>query len=242
VANSKTFRYFAIFGVTLGLGVAAAGIFVWSRLPTTLNPLIAKGEQQLVAMDFSVPFSLDHLPPGWSHYKFLTRPAMELTFVEKDGVRALRCETHGGGSIFGRAALIDLKDYAKLSWRWFVETPIASDIDERTSAGDDQPVRFFLGFEDPKGASYNAEIIWGNKRLQRGDWKVLEGIPHYVADGGSANIGQWRNEEADLVDIYRKASGRTDFGKLTQLAIFCDSDDTGGHTVAYVGPRVVLLK
>jgi hypothetical protein len=242
MAISKTVRYVIITTALFLSGAAAVGTFVWSRLPTTSDPLVSQGEQQLVAMDFSNPFSLDRLPAGWSHYKFLTKPAMELTFVEKVGIRALRCETRGGGSIFGRATRIDLKDFTKLSWQWFVETPIASDIDERTPAGDDQPVRFFLGFEDPEGAFYNAEIIWGNQRLQRGDWKVLEGIPHYVADGGSVNTGQWRDEEADLVAIYRKASGRSDFGKLTQLAIFCDSDDTGGHTVAYVGPRVILLK
>ena len=228
----------------LGLAIAAAA-GGWSLLRNRdqpVNPVIATGQPLVTLMDFSQGFSLNALPPGWIHRKFWTHPAMQLSFVTKDGVPALRCETTAGGSIFGRWTGVNIVDYPQLAWRWYVETPIASAIDERTPAGDDHPIRWFLAFTDSEGHDHHAEIIWGNKLLKRGDWKVIGTFVHYVADGGDANIGQWRDETADLVAIYRKASGRTDTARLTQLAIFCDSDDTGGHTIAYAGSPVTLGK
>jgi hypothetical protein len=218
--------------ILLALGTVlavAAGVRLATLRDLPTNPLTAKGEPQLVAMDFAKPIPLDNLPPGWTHYKFWTRPAMQVNFVTKDAVPALRCETRGGGSIFGRWVDVDLAAYPKFSWRWMVETPLASALDERTREGDDHPVRWFVGFADSEGKAHHAEIIWGNTLLHRGDWKILGTFVHYVADGG-----------AEMVAIYRKASGRTDTPRLTELAVFCDSDETGGHTVAYVGGPVVL--
>jgi hypothetical protein len=231
--------------ILLGIGTVfaiAAAIRIATLPDMPVNPLTSKGESQVVAMDFAKPFALDALPRGWTHHKFWTRPAMQLGFVTKDGVPALRCETKGGGSIFGRWTDIDLANYPKLSWRWNVETPLASTLDERTREGDDHPVRWFLGFADSEGSPHHAEIVWGNKLLKRGDWKVLGTFVHYVADGGDDNAGKWRDESADLLAIYRKASGRADTPRLTQISVFCDSDETGGHTVAYIGGPVVLSK
>lgn len=238
-SQTRANRVLVIVGLVLAIA-AGARLLTLPDLPT--NPVKSTGETQVTVMDFAKPFALDALPPGWVHHKFWTRPAMQVSFVAKDGVPALRCETKGGGSILGRWTDINLGDTPKLSWRWFVETPLASSLDERTPAGDDHPVRWFLAFTDSEGAPHHAEIIWGNKILARGDWKVLGTFVHYVADGGDANAGAWRDESADLIAIYRKATGRADTPRLTQLAIFCDSDDTGGHTVAYIGGPVVLGK
>jgi Protein of unknown function (DUF3047) len=234
--NRPDLRYAPIVLALLGLSSCSVSQF----LPRPTNQLVSTGQPIVVAMDFATPFSLTPPPEGWLHVKFPTIKAMELDFVAKEGVPALRCETRDGGSILGRWTNIDLAAYPRLTWRWFVETPIASDIDERTTRGDDHPIRFYLEFKDTLGKPHSAEIIWGNKRLVRGDWKILEGIAHYVADGGDANIGQWRNEEADLVAIYQRTSGRNDIPRLTQLAIFCDSDNTNGHSIAYVGGQVTL--
>ncbi len=225
--------------VAIGIGAVLA---FWLMRERPDHPLTAHGEPQIVAMDFAAQLRLDALPAGWTHHKFWTRPAMQVSLVTKDSVPALRCETKGGGSILGRWTDIDLGAYPTLSWRWLVETPLSSPLDERTREGDDHPVRFFLGFADSQGGAHHAEIVWGNKLLHRGDWKILGTFVHYVADGGDANVGQWRDESADLIAIYRKASGRNDTPRLTQLGVFCDSDETGGHTVAFVGSPVLLSK
>ena len=76
------------------------------------------------------------------------------------------------------------------------------------------------------------EIIWGNK-LKAGDYKYIDRFPHYVADGGNDNVGQWRREEVDLQEIYRHIWRDGAHVHLVDIAIFCDSDETHGHTVSY---------
>ena len=76
------------------------------------------------------------------------------------------------------------------------------------------------------------EIIWGN-RLKAGDYKYIDGFPHYVADGGNNNVGQWRREEVDLQELYRHIWPDGAHAHLVDIAIFCDSDETHSHTVSY---------
>lgn len=197
-----------------------------------INVLVAKGQSELTVMDFSVPFSLDPLPAGWYHRTFWTRGPMHMSFAVKDGVPALRAETRGTASMLFRHVDIDLAEYRFLKWRWFIELPITSALDERTRDGDDHPARFFLTFKTVSGEERRMEIIWGN-RLKAGDYKTIGTFPHYVADGGNENIGRWRNAEVDLRAVYRHIWPDGVPAHLIDIAIFCDSDETKGHTVSY---------
>ena len=92
--------------------------------------------------------------------------------------------------------------------------------------------RLFLIFRTATGEERRMEIIWGN-RLKAGDYKYIDGFPHYVADGGNENIRQWRREEVDLREVYRHIWPDGAPAHLIDIAIFCDSDETHGHTVSY---------
>ena len=224
--------------ILVAFGVA--GVVEW-RLRQPVDPVTAGNGAVTTVMDFAQPLSVDNLPPGWVHRKFWTKQPMKVSLVTKQGVPALRCETNASASMLARWTDIDIGRFPRLTWRWFVEATITSKRDERERTGDDHPIRFFLSFDGDDGQTRNAEIIWGNRRFGRGDWKLIGAFPHYVADGGDANARQWRDESADLLEIFRKAGG-TGNARLKQIAIFCDSDDTGGHTVAYVGGPVLLEK
>lgn len=205
------------------------------------HPVLAGDGPAVVVMDFGGTFGLDPLPPGWHHRTFWTRPKMDLSLGEIDGRRALSCATSGSASILTRWTDIDLGRFPRLSWAWRVDQPLVAEAPEDSRAGDDHPLRFFLRFADPEGGQHAAEIIWANRDHARGDWMVIEGFSHFVADGGpQAPLGLWREESADLAAIYARVSGRGDAGRLTQLGIMCDSDDTGGQTLAHVGGPVTL--
>jgi hypothetical protein len=132
-------------------------------------------------------------------------------------------------------------DYPSLIWRWYIEQPIESPLDERTREGDDHPARLYLVFRTASGEERRMEIIWGNK-LNAGDYKYIGGFPHYVADGGNENIHQWRREEVDLIEVYRQIWPDGAPAHLIDIAIFCDSDETHGHTVSYFAARSFLRK
>jgi hypothetical protein len=196
------------------------------------NVLTARGEQEVVVMDFSAPFPLDPLPAGWYHRTFWTRGPMQMAFTAKEGVPSLRFKTESTASMLFRHVDFDLMEYHFLIWRWYIEQPIESSLDERTRESDDHPARLFLVFRTSTGEERRMEIIWGNK-LKAGDYKYVDRFPHYVADGGNDNIGQWRREEVDLQAIYLHIWPDGLPAHLVDIAIFCDSDEAHGHTVSY---------
>jgi Protein of unknown function (DUF3047) len=200
--------------------------------------LAADGEHDAVVMDFSAPFSLKPLPPGWYHRTFWTRAPMQISFATKDGVPALRCETHSSGSMLFRHVDIDLADYPRLAWRWFIEVPIDSPLDERTRAGDDHPARLFIAFKTAMGEDRRMEVIWGN-RLKAGAYKYIDKFPHYVANGGNENVGRWHAEEIDLMAIYRHIWRDGAPARVVDIALFCDSDDTHTASIAYFADVVM---
>jgi hypothetical protein len=223
---------------------AVAGALVargWSAEP--VNPLRAgNAGSAVVVLDPSRPFALEPPPAGWRHRRFWFTSPMQLSFTAVDGVPALRCETNAGGSIYGRNADIELSRFPLLIWRWRVDVPIPSSHDERIREGDDHPVRWFVAVRDTAGGEHRFEIIWSNGAFKRGDYKYIGEFAHYVADGGAANIGVWRDERADLLEIYQTVTKRTDAPRLTHIAIFCDSDNTRTRSVAYVGETRLQAK
>jgi hypothetical protein len=106
----------------------------------TLKP---DGGPVVTVMDFGQSFPLDPLPSGWQHRKFWTRSPMSMAFAVKVGVPSMRFETHNSASMLFRHVDIDLAAYPVLAWRWYIELPMRSPLDERTREGDDHPARAF---------------------------------------------------------------------------------------------------
>src|SRR5438105_1049028 len=69
---------------------------------------------------------------------------MSMAFAVKDGVPSMRFETHDSASMLFRQVDVDLAANPMLAWRWLIELPIRSPLDERTREGDDHPARLFL--------------------------------------------------------------------------------------------------
>src|SRR5271167_1878784 len=101
---------------------------------------------------------------------------MTMASAVKDGVPSMRFETHDRASMLFRYVDIDLAAYPMPAWRWFIELPIKSPLDERTREGDDHPTRLFLRFMTDRGEKRAMEVIWGNP-LQPGDYKCIGGFP-----------------------------------------------------------------
>jgi hypothetical protein len=195
--------------------------------------LVPDGGPEIVVMDFATKLPLDPLPAGWYHHKFWTRRPMTIGFAVKDGTPAIRLATHGTASMLFRHVDIDLAQYPRLAWRWYIEQPIASPLSELTREGDDHPARLFIAFRTAAGEDRRMEVIWGNKVLKAGDYKYIGGFPHYVANGGDANAGRWITEDIDLQAIYRHVWPDAAPAHVIDIALFCDTDETKASSVAY---------
>ena len=201
---------------------------------TREHVLVPDGSRSFAIMSFAEPLPLDPLPDGWSHRRFWRHGPMDISFETKEGVPAIRLATHDTASMLFRHVDVALGVYPVLSWQWYIENGIDSEVDELTREGDDHPARFFIVFEALNGETHRMEIIWGNRSLRAGDYKVIGSFPHYVANGGRENAGRWHHEAVDLTEIYETLWGDTEGARMIDIAIFCDSDETGGETLAYV--------
>jgi Protein of unknown function (DUF3047) len=243
----KLLRY-AAYLVGILAALAVAGYFAFQKLtspPAPVNPVVAGSGPTVTLMDFANPPTTDPIAPGWWQLGFFTKPHMKITFVEKDSMKTLRCETNGSGSIFGRHTDINLGQFPNLSWRWLVEQPVVADAPETEWKGDDHPARLLLHFLDSKKTEHYFEIIWSNGVFKAGQWKIIGNFYHYVANGGDAKTGEntnkWFSEKVNLLDLYRTATNITDTPRLINIAIFCDTDDTRTKSIAYFG-KVELEK
>jgi hypothetical protein len=200
--------------------------------------LAPDGSPSFPLMDFREPLPLDPPPPGWTHQTFRRHPPMDISTVEKNGRAAIRLATNDSASMLFRQVDVPLDRYPILSWEWLIEQPIETHLEEMTVEGDDHPARLYLTFQSAEGDEHAMEIIWGNRSLLRGNWKHLKffglfSFPHYTANGGRDNAGRWHAERVDLTELYRELWGEPAGARLTELALFCDTDDTGASSVAY---------
>ncbi len=224
-------------GVAVALVVIAVGLAACSG-GARVNVLLPDGAASFTLMDFRTPLPLDPVPEGWFHRTFLRHPPMDISFVTKDGRHAIRLATSDSASMLFRYVDVELDAYAVLTWDWYIERPIASDADEMTVGGDDHPARIYLTFEALDGKSRAMEIIWGNRLLRAGDWKHLKffglfSFPHYVANGGDENARKWHHESVDLRELHQELWGEPAGVRLVEVALFCDTDETGSESVAY---------
>lgn len=235
-------RFFRITAIAMTLSVTAS-----CTPQKRLNPVLAGDGKEVVVMNFEQALAIDDLPEGWYHRKFWSSEPMDISFVEKDERTAIRLATNDSASMLFRYTDLSLDEYPFLAWDWLVEKPVTSDLDETTEAGDDHPARLYLKFAFEDGSTRAMELIWGNQKLQTGDWKYLgdpaskKRFPHYVVRGGNIHVGRWHDERVNLKALVAKEWGLTGPLRVVEIALFCDTDGTAASSVAYFS-RVALEK
>ena len=198
-----------------------------------LVKVIPKGEKQFDIMNFKKPIKLDPIEPGWYQHQFYWRKPMKISFVTKDKRSAIKLLTKNSASVLFRQVDYSLEEYPKLKWGWRVDRPINSSLDERTPAGDDHPARIYVSFDNGDGEDQDLELVWGNQ-ITKQQLLFVNNFPHYIVRGGNQNVKKWFNEEVDLNKIYQMIWGEASQGvRVTDVGIFCDSDDTKSITESY---------
>src|SRR5271165_6584717 len=221
-------RYLLIGGAL----ATVVGLIGWHFFGGRGEVLKPDGGPVVTVMDFGQPFSLDPLPSGLATSEILDAFAYEHGFRGLGRVPSMRFETHDSTSMLFRHVDIDLAAYPMLAWRWYIELPIRSPLNERTREGDDHPARLFLRFATDRGEKRAMEVIWGN-RLKPGDYKYIGGFPHFVADAGEERTGRWLDEKIDLGRVYGEIWKDAAPAHLVDVAVFCDSDDTHTASISY---------
>jgi len=149
----------------------------------------------------------------------------------------------------------DVYAYPKLRWRWRVEN-VYQKGDATKKSGDDYPVRVYVIFQyDPAAASAGKRLKYRLYKAARGEYPPDSGLNYvwesrdnpaefvvspytdsmmmFLKEQGAAKIGQWVEEETDVLADYRKAFGK-DPPRAASLAVMNDSDNTGEKAVSFI--------
>jgi len=149
----------------------------------------------------------------------------------------------------------DVYEYPRLRWRWRVEN-VYQKGDATKKSGDDYPVRVYVIFQyDPATASVGKGLKYGFAKAVYGEYPPDSGLNYvwesrdnpaefvvspytdsmmmFLREKGAAKVGQWVEEEADVLGDYRKAFGK-DPPRSASLAVMNDSDDTGEKAVSFI--------
>lgn len=172
---------------------------------------------------------------GWEEHSFEGNTHYRL--VTQDGVQVLRAESHGSASGLLFETEIDLRQTPYLHWRWRVET-VLDDVDERTKLGDDYPARLYVV---RKGGllpwrTRALDYVWSSNQPKGAAWPnaYTDRAQMIALRSGKAELGQWVEERVNVREDFRRLFGE-EITVVDVVAIMSDSDNSGGHVVAYYG-------
>jgi hypothetical protein len=206
---------------------------------------------------FSTAVALDVLPPGWRPYRLARfKKPTQYKLVPYNGSVAMRAQADSSASGLQHEVSVDLHEYPWLTWHWKVPELIAG-ADNTLQHVEDSPARVIVTFEggreklpDAEQINYDlAKAISGNglpyatimyiweNNLPEGtviDHHMTTRIKMIVAGSGSKDLDSWHEERVNVLEDYRRAFGEEP-PRIRAVGIMSDSDNTGGHAVAYYG-------
>jgi len=193
---------------------------------------------------------------NWEHFLFPQVDEHTSYKLESDGdLTYLKAESKRSASALMHKQEFNPREYPRLKWRWMV-----GNVYEKGGAGekggDDFPLRVYVTFQfDPKKAGFFERIKYGIAKRRFGRYPPKSALCYVWAsrpqgeeimkspyfenaklvpvEEGEENLGRWKNEEANIIEDYRKAFGEEPPEKAA-LAIMNDSDNTGEGSVSYM--------
>lgn len=173
---------------------------------------------------------------GWESKEFAGETQYRLT--ELDGHQVLRAESRGAASGLVRQIRVDLAKTPYLNWSWRIENTLG-DLDEQSKAGDDYPARLYVvvsgGWAFWRTRSVN--YVWASATPQGVHWPNAfagKNVIMVAQRSGTQGIGQWHSEKRDVRADFQKYFG-VSIRYIDAVALMTDTDNAGGHAVAYYG-------
>ncbi len=171
-----------------------------------------------------------------------TRPRPVWTNETVAGVDAISVTARGSVGILHRSISVDVTSQPVLTWRWYASA-LPQEADLSSTDADDVGAGLALVFGEVGLFKKHPPMliyIWGASKDQSGD--VVQCVRHpetmrfIVVENAQTPLGQWRDATRNVVDDYASAFGQPPTERVRSVALWADSDQTGGETVAAFGP------
>lgn len=183
-------------------------------------------------------------------------PASTFERVRLDGEPALKVSTALSYGVLSHAW--NGPAPATLSWRWRVDQPLAH-ADLSTKAGDDAALKVCVMFDQPEAQipffqraglslarSVTGQALPSATLCYVWDARAPEGssganpytarVRYIVLGGPTAALGQWQTHTRRVADDFQRLFGQESprTPPITTVAVGADSDNTRGHSLAYI--------
>ena len=193
---------------------------------------------------------------NWTSYTFPKIKEHTAYTIQREGDRSyLRAESSGSASGMVNKGKFDVYRYPRLKWRWWVSN-VYQKGNARAKSGDDYPMRVYIAFEyDPEKAGFYQKVryeaariiygqnlpgsalnyVWASREDETGILTnpYAEEVKMIPLEKGNQHVRQWREEEVNILEDYRKAFG-TDPPRMASIVIMNDSDNTGERSTSYM--------
>ncbi len=183
------------------------------------------------------------------------KPHTHYSVVHEGDRTYLKAESNASASALIHTREFDVHEYPGLRWKWRVENVYLTG-DVQSKSGDDYPMRVYVLFKyDPEKATLGQKIkygiarkihrqypphsslnyIWANRKDEKGIFTnpYADESKMVIVESGRDKVGQWIEEDVNIVDDYRKAFGK-DPPVVASIAVMNDSDNTGERSVSYI--------
>lgn len=170
-----------------------------------------------------------------------SRPRPDWKNTKVDGLDVISVTARASVGILHRPISVDVTQHPVLSWSWSAST-LPQGADLKSEEADDVGAGLALVFGEVGLFKQHPPMliyIWAASADDRG--QIVTCIRHpetmrmVVIENGRTPLGQWRDENRNVVDDYKSAFGAPPASPVRSVALWADSDQTGGETVAAFG-------
>ena len=192
------------------------------------------GEQTFNKLDIG-RFS-DGLLRGWKNKEFKGQTIYKI--VELDGASVLEADSNKAASGLYFEKKIDLEKTPYLNWRWRVDEAL-SNSNELSKTGDDFAARVYvvvsggLIFWNTRAINY----VWASGQVKSSAWPNPFAGDHAMmvaVRSGNDKTKTWYKEKRNILEDFKNLTGK-DIRNVDAVAIMSDTDNAGGHAIAYYG-------
>ncbi|MFK7845393.1 MAG: DUF3047 domain-containing protein [Rhodothermales bacterium] len=209
--------------------------------------------------DFSKAEGDSPLVDGWEVLTLGKNDRTHYHLIEHEGVKVVRAMSNNAVSGLRKEVNLDPEKYHTLKWRWKVSNVLQGG-DVTRKKGDDFAARVFITFEyDKKKLSLQERIkhstlrllgygntplrslnyIWANKApagtMVSSPYTDL--VKMIAVRDNAAHLNTWHTEEQNIYEDYEAAFGEKP-GRIKDIVIMTDTDNTGEAAMAYFGDIV----
>lgn len=200
----------------------------------------------------------------WKPLRFdKTKKDTSYSIADQEGTTCLKARSAGSSSAMVCNREFNVYRYPVMRWKWKVSNVYAKgDIGNRR--GNDSPARLYVMFKyNPEKAGFFTKLkysiakkiygryppryalcyVWANRRHRQ---RIITSpgfgdIKYVLLEAGNGEVGKWRAEEVNVLQDFKEAFGKTP-PAIADISFMDDSDDTGGHSTAWLASLEVMRK